>query len=91
MIGRALWPILVVLLIAFLLSEMFPGKRGTPIAPAIATMEWSAPASAAPYSLDEVTDVATCANVQRQIAQRRDIADNQVTLACRRPRAAAAL
>jgi hypothetical protein len=83
MLGQWVWSIVLVLVVAFLLSETFPGKRGAPVASAVATMQWTASARATPLSFDQVTDLATCREMQRQIAQQRDVSDTGITLACR--------
>jgi hypothetical protein len=45
-------------------------------------MEWKARSPAAARSFQEVTDLATCREMQRQIAERHDPADGRLTLAC---------
>lgn len=86
MLGQFLWSALIVLVVCVLLSEAFPGRRGPPAAPVLATMHWYTPAMATPLSFDELTDLTTCREMQRQLAQRRDEVEGSITLACRRPR-----
>ena len=91
MLGRCIWSLIVILLMAFLATRALPGRRGPPATPAIATVQWSMPASDASLSFDEVTDLGTCREIQRQIAYERehDRSDGNVTLACHRSREAA--
>jgi hypothetical protein len=84
MLVRVVWTGLIVMLSCVLLSVAFPGKRKVSAAPALATMHWYAPASATPLSFDEVTDLATCREMQRQVALRHEDRDGAITLACRR-------
>jgi hypothetical protein len=84
MFARVVWTGLIVLLICVLLSVTFPGKRNAPAAPVVATMHWYAPTRATPLSFDEITDLATCQEMQRQLALRHDGSDGAITLACRR-------
>jgi hypothetical protein len=86
MVGRSILSVVIVLLIAFFLSEAFPGRRVAPVSPAIATMEWHGTASAAPFSFDEPTSLAACREMQRQLAHRQD-GDSDISLACEHPRA----
>jgi hypothetical protein len=80
--GQWMWSIVIVVLVVFGLSEAFPGKRAAPTVTAVATMAWVAPSPGAPRFFQQVTDLATCREMQRQIAQQRDTADNGITLAC---------
>jgi hypothetical protein len=84
MLARVVWTGLIVALICVLLSVAFPGKRSVSAAPAVATMHWYAPAMATPLSFDEMTDLATCQEMQRQLALRHENRDGAITLACRR-------
>jgi hypothetical protein len=80
MFGQWVWSFVIVLMVAVLTSQTFPARRGAPTAPAVATMEWKARA-ASQHSFQEVTDLATCREMQRQIALRQDPAE-RLTLAC---------
>jgi hypothetical protein len=84
MLARVVWTGLIVGLICVLLSVAFPGKRSVSAAPAVATMQWYVPASATPLTYDERTDLATCQEMQRQLALRHETRDGAITLACRR-------
>jgi hypothetical protein len=81
MFGQWVWSFVIVLMVAFLTSQTFPARRAVPTAPAVATMEWKARTAASQHSFQEVTDLATCREMQRQIALRQDPAD-RLTLAC---------
>lgn len=85
MIGRSIWSVLVVLLVAVLLTRILPGKRGEPSESAVATMEWTA-TSKTPRFYSEVTTVSTCHELQRQVAHQPDLGDGRITIACRGPR-----
>ncbi|HUJ97833.1 MAG TPA: hypothetical protein VLV85_06260 [Stellaceae bacterium] len=50
----------------------------------MARVEWHMPGSATPLAVGEVTDLATCQEMQRRIALQRD-SDNGVTVACKGP------
>jgi hypothetical protein len=80
MFGQWVWSFVIVLMVAVLTSQTFPARRAAPAAPAVATMEWKARA-ASQHSFQEVTDLATCREMQRQIAQRQNPA-GRLTLAC---------
>jgi hypothetical protein len=84
MLARIVWTGLIVALICVLLSVAFPGRRNVSAAPAVATMHWYVPASVAPLTFDERTDLATCQEMQRQVALRHENRDGAITLACRR-------
>ena len=86
MLGRCVWSLIVIVLLAFAATRALPGRRGAPAVPAIATVHWNMPAGNAPRSFDEVTDLGTCREIQRQIADERqhDHSDGQITLACHR-------
>ncbi len=79
MVGRAVVSLVMMTMLALLLSQVFPGKRGAPAAPSTATMTWRAPLSAAPLSFDELTDFTTCQEMQRQLAEQHD---DTLTIAC---------
>ena len=81
--GQVLWAVLIGLWVALFLSETFPGRHGPP-ASAMARVEWHRPGSATPLAVGEVTDLATCQEMQRRIALQRD-SDNNVTVACKGP------
>jgi hypothetical protein len=80
MFGQWVWSFVIMLMVAVLTSQTFPARRAAPTAPTVATMEWKARAASL-HSFQEVTDLATCREMQRQIAQRRDPTD-RLTLAC---------
>jgi hypothetical protein len=82
MFGQWVWSFVIVLMVAVLTSQTFPARRAVPMAPAVATMEWKARAAAPQHSFQEVTDLATCREMQRQIAERQDAAAGRLTLAC---------
>lgn len=82
MFGQWVWSFVIVLMVAVLTSQTFPARRAVPMAPAVATMEWKARAAAPQHSFQEVTDLATCREMQRQIAERPDAAAGRLTLAC---------
>jgi len=82
MFGQWIWSFAIVMMVAVLTSQTFPARRPMPMAPAVATMEWKARSPAAARSFQEVTDLATCREMQRQIAERHDPADGRLTLAC---------
>ena len=84
MVGRSMLAIVVVLLLAFFLSEAFPGRRVAPVSPAVATVEWHGTASAVPFIFDEPTTLAACREMQRRLAQRQE-GQAAVTLACEPP------
>jgi hypothetical protein len=81
MFGQWIWSFIIVLMVAVLTSQTFPARRTSPTAPALATMEWKARAAASQHSFQEVTDLATCREMQRLIAHRQDPA-GRLTLAC---------
>jgi hypothetical protein len=82
MLGQWIWSVVIVVMVAVLTSQTFPARRAVPAAPTLATMEWKARSSAMPRSFQEVTDIATCREMHRQIEQTRDAGDNRITLAC---------
>jgi hypothetical protein len=84
MLARVVWTGLTAALICALLSVVFPGKRHVSTAPAVATMRWYVPAMATQLSFDETTDLATCREMQRQLALRHESKDGAISLACRR-------
>ncbi len=81
--GQGLWAVLIGLWGALFLSETFPGRHAPP-ASAMARVEWHRPGSATPLAVGEVTDLATCQEMQRRLALRRD-SDTSVTVACKGP------
>lgn len=83
MIGRCVWPVLVVFLFAVLLSEVFPGKRAAPDVPAIASMEWQGSESGMLRFFDQTTDIVICQEAKRQIAQQPGVAGGRFVLDCR--------
>jgi hypothetical protein len=91
MLGRCIWSLLVILLVAFLATRALPGRRGAPATPAIATVQWHMSTGSASSSFDEVTDLGTCREIQRQIAHERqhEGGDGHITLACHRSRTSA--
>lgn len=84
MLSRIIGSVFVVFVVVVVLLQVFPGRRNGPAAPAIATMEWKGPARATPLSVDQPIDLATCREMQRQMAQQREADDSAITLACRR-------
>lgn len=80
---HVLWVVLIGLWITLFLTEGFPGGHRPP-ASAVATVEWQAPDSAAPLAVDQVTDLATCQEMQRRVAARSD-GESRVTVACKGP------
>jgi len=91
MLGRIVGSVFIVSVVALVVSQTFPGRRAAPPAPAIATMEWKASARAAPLSVEQPTDLATCREMQRQMAQQRETGGARISLACRPPVAGPAL
>jgi hypothetical protein len=84
MLGRIVGAVFIILVVVVVLSQAFPGRRSAPTAPAIATMEWKGTPRATPLSIDQPIDLATCREMQRQMAQQREAGDSAVTLACHR-------
>ena len=82
MFGQWIWCFVIVMMVAVLTSQTFPARRPAPAAPTLATMEWKARWPASARSFQEVTDLATCREMQRQIAERPDPANGRLTLAC---------
>jgi len=82
MFGQLVWSFVIVLSVAFLTSQTFPARRAAQTTPAVATMEWKSRAAASQHSFQEVTDLATCREMQRQIAERQNPATGRLTLAC---------
>ncbi|HZB93437.1 MAG TPA: hypothetical protein VE397_18460 [Stellaceae bacterium] len=80
---HVLWAVLIGLWVTLFLTEGFPERLRPPPA-AMATVEWQAPDRAAPLAVDEVTDLATCQEMQRRVAARRD-GESRVTVACKGP------
>ncbi len=86
MVGRAVVSLVMMLMLALLLSQVFPGKRAALVTPSTATMTWRTPSSATPRSFEEVTDFSTCLEIERQLTAQRDTRDGALTLSCHRTR-----
>jgi hypothetical protein len=80
--GQYIWSVVIVVLASIALLEAFPGRHATPVEPGVATMRWHPPSQTTPVAVDQPIDLATCRELQRQIAEHPDD-QTRVTLACR--------
>ncbi len=79
MLGRWVYPILIVLFPALLLAIALPGHRTASEAAAVVTVNWQSPATGGIESFEQVADLSVCRQAQRQAAH----GGGPVTVECR--------